>query len=351
MSPLFLIACDDGSKECSDLYNDPNKRSLAPKYCLDAAKNGNAESQMLYGTLLLEENPEEAMKWLEKSAGTNAEARFLLGEIHQTGQYSKKDLTTALFYYRKGCELNHLKSCERVNAIESQDKTLQTQKLKDKQQKEREEKAKQEQLLAQQKLEQQQQLLKMQQEQFELEKRKKEQQLADEKRKLEQQKAAQFNNQNSFSNLQYRDTSNLKFFEGLAAFKENGLYGFVNASGAVVIPPQFSYAGRFSRGRSAVQSPSSKLWGFVDTKGRFIVHPKYCALAAFSESDGLAGVYDGGYRNGDKCVGGKWGFMDVSGNWVIDPVLDYAERFIKGKAKVTYNGETGYINRYGRWVQ
>lgn len=145
-----------------------------------------------------------------------------------------------------------------------------------------------------------------------------------------------------------QDKSSLKFYDGLAAFQENGLYGFVDINGNVVIKPQFKYAGRFSRGRSAVQSTTNDKWGFIDTQGNYVVYPNFCALGAFSENDGLAGVQIGEKVN-NQCVG-KWGFIDTSGNWVISPIFEYAERFVKGKAKVIYNGQSGYINRYGSWV-
>lgn len=145
-----------------------------------------------------------------------------------------------------------------------------------------------------------------------------------------------------------QDKSSLKFYDGLAAFQENGLYGFVDINGNVVIKPQFKYAGRFSRGHSAVQSTTNDKWGFIDTQGNYVVYPNFCALGAFSENDGLAGVQIGEKVN-NQCVG-KWGFIDTSGNWVISPIFEYAERFVKGKAKVIYNGQSGYINRYGSWV-
>ena len=54
---------------------------------------------------------------------------------------------------------------------------------------------------------------------------------------------------------------------------------------------------------------------------------------------------------GKNCQGGKWGFIDKSGNWVISPVLDGIETvFRNGVAKVIYNGQTGYINKQGQWV-
>lgn len=141
---------------------------------------------------------------------------------------------------------------------------------------------------------------------------------------------------------------NLQYYNGLAKFEQNGLWGFIDKKGNIAIAPQFSYVGRFSRERAAVQVQNG-LWGFINKQGQYVVTPSFCTVGAFSETDGLAGVYYGGYRSGNQCLGGKWGFIDVNGNWVISE-LDYAEKFVKGKAKVTYKGYTGYIDRYGNWV-
>lgn len=143
------------------------------------------------------------------------------------------------------------------------------------------------------------------------------------------------------------DVQGLDFQENLAKFQQNGLWGFVDRQGNIVISPQFSGAGGFYNGRAVVQV-SNQNWGYIDKKGNWIVSPQYCMAGRFSE--GLAGVYVNGYRSGDNCYGGKWGFIDVNGNFVINAVFDEATRFNKGKAKVTYKGQSGYINRNAQWV-
>lgn len=361
--PIVLTGCfDNNAKQCSELFNDQSKQSLAIKYCEKSANEGSTESQMLLGKLLLAEGDiQQAVSWLEKSAGNNAEARFILGTIYETDKYHKKDEVTSLFYYRKGCELGNFKSCERVNAFEEKQKLAEEGKVK--------QKLEQEALVKRQKEEQK---LAEEKKVFELEKANEQKRLELERKKLlleeERIKAlntlkAEINSKptqetNTFSRIEqkgYLDlssyTGKLKFYNGLSAFNENGLYGFVDPSGKIVIPPKFKYAGRFSRERAAVQSAYNDLWGFIDTQGNYITKVEFCTLGAFSERDGLAGVYKNGYKVGDSCQGGKWGFIDTEGRWVIDPVLDKAERFINGKAKVVYNGVDGYINRNGQWVE
>lgn len=136
----------------------------------------------------------------------------------------------------------------------------------------------------------------------------------------------------------------------LQKFEQNGLWGFTDQYGNIVINAQFLAIGGFYHERAAVQSAHNRMWGFIDKSGNWVVDPQFCIVGRFSE--GLAGVYHNGYLNTDnQCVGGKWGYLNTNGNWVINPVFEYAERFKNGKAKVAYQGYTGYINQSGQWVE
>lgn len=357
--PTLLAGCfDENAKHCQSLSHDSSKRMLALDYCQKAAEAGDTLSQLQLGKLLLADNHlQQAVGWLKKSANQNEEAQFLLGELHESGKLDEANLISAKFYYEKSCQLGSLKACERLNLLVEKQKAEQAKALEAEKAKARQEAKEVEQkkfALEQQKIDAQRKLLEEQKQMLNEERKLREQQLAEERRLLEERKRLEMQQNSPATQTpasERRDTTGLKFFDGLAAFTENGLYGFVNHFGEVVIKPQFAYAGRFSRGRSAVQLTHNNLWGFIDTRGNYVVYPRYCVLGAFSESDGLAGVYEGGYKSGNTCVGGKWGFMDTAGKWVINPELDYVERFIQGKAKVTYQGRTGFINRYGQWVE
>ena len=54
-------------------------------------------------------------------------------------------------------------------------------------------------------------------------------------------------------------------------------FGFLDASGKIVIQPQFIAARDFSEGLAAVQveTEDGKKWGFVDVNGRFVIDPKF----------------------------------------------------------------------------
>jgi hypothetical protein len=48
--------------------------------------------------------------------------------------------------------------------------------------------------------------------------------------------------------------------------------------------------------------------------------------------------------------GGKWGYIDTLGKWVVDPQFDYALNFADGLAPVGVGGKTGYIDKRGKFV-
>ncbi|MBP5241278.1 MAG: WG repeat-containing protein, partial [Bacteroidales bacterium] len=49
-------------------------------------------------------------------------------------------------------------------------------------------------------------------------------------------------------------------------------------------------------------------------------------------------------------VGGDWGFMDKTGNVVIEPQFTEAGDFSEGLAKVSVDWKWGYIDQTGKFV-
>ena len=69
-------------------------------------------------------------------------------------------------------------------------------------------------------------------------------------------------------------------------------------------------------------------WGFVDGTGQYVIEPKYEQVGRFARN-GLAPV----------CVNEKWGYVDRSGQMVIEPQFDRATEFDeKGMAWVEIEG-------------
>lgn len=71
------------------------------------------------------------------------------------------------------------------------------------------------------------------------------------------------------------------FADGLSAFYDYGKrkYGFIDKSGAWVIPAEYEEVHDFSEGLAAVKLPASgdrgAMWGFIDTKGNMVIDAKF----------------------------------------------------------------------------
>ncbi|MDD3409362.1 MAG: WG repeat-containing protein [Eubacteriales bacterium] len=106
----------------------------------------------------------------------------------------------------------------------------------------------------------------------------------------------------------------LPFSEGYAGVTNaEGLAGFINESGAVVIELQYQGVGSFSEGYAAFRQ--KKKWGFVDARGTVVIEPIYKDAAAFVQG---------------RCAvqkGGKWGIIDKSGEWVLKAKYDEITAF------------------------
>lgn len=362
-SSFILTGClDDSAKQCETLFRDENKKLLVGSYCEQAANQGNPNSQYLYAQLLLDKNqPEQAVSYLEKSANQgHSQALYQLGELFLKGKGVDKNPAKATYYWQQSCNKGEQKACANLFEREQADREAQAQVEKREQArqkaeedarlaKEREEQARQKVLAereAKQKAEQAR--LEAERKAFEQQKQAEQARLAEQRQALQAER-----NSSSFTNDSRQtdfDPSQYTFYEGLAKFEQDGKVGYLDTNGNIVISAQFKRAGRFSEGIANVQGLNG-LWGYIDKSGRWIVEPIFVCSARFLQ--GLAGVYWGGYINASgQCVAGKWGFLNKSGDWAIQPVFDEAQGFSKDtkgqvKAKVTYQGNSFYIDRNG----
>lgn len=78
------------------------------------------------------------------------------------------------------------------------------------------------------------------------------------------------------------------FSEGLAAVQKNGMIGFINRKGEVVIPFRYPYHGNplsefiFSNGHCVVADTTGKC-GVINRKGDWVIQPKYDNIDAYEE--------------------------------------------------------------------
>lgn len=161
-----------------------------------------------------------------------------------------------------------------------------------------------------------------------------------------------------------RDYSN-----GLSAYYENGLWGFVSPSGKVVIAPAFEEVADYN-GTSALVKQNGK-WGAVNYYGDFIHACEYDSISEFEDGVAMAekdGVKSYLYEDGKKktlptayefypfsdgfarikdAKSGKWGYADTKGVIRINPRYDSATDFNSGLAVVTQGGKAYSVNKAG----
>lgn len=134
---------------------------------------------------------------------------------------------------------------------------------------------------------------------------------------------------------------------------ENGMWGYADQSGKVVIAARFDAARPFARGVAQVglvdeelpeidASPNIK-WGYIDERGRVLVELRYAVLRDFSEGLAAAAVLNSGRPERISAGRGdrrnlRWGYVDASGREVIPMQFLAAGDFAEGLAPVNPGG-------------
>jgi WG containing repeat len=138
--------------------------------------------------------------------------------------------------------------------------------------------------------------------------------------------------------------------------------GYVDSTGRAVIAPQFESASSFSESLAAVVKDRRR--GYIDHSGKMVFQLPIECSDAESFHEGLAAVAMGGEGDASKSwkifKGAKWGFVDKTGKLVI-PATFYVDRngggsgpaFCDGLANVAVGDELtrkyGFIDKSGRW--
>jgi len=135
-------------------------------------------------------------------------------------------------------------------------------------------------------------------------------------------------------------------------FPEGGHFGFVDKTGAVVIPANFFVAQDFSEGMAAVrvEETADSKYGYIDRTGRFTITPRFNYGGPFSE--GLAAVETSARIVGDQVVDIAWGYADKTGGLAIPARYEFAGTFSEGLARVAIRAgrSMGYIDSSGKLV-
>lgn len=143
------------------------------------------------------------------------------------------------------------------------------------------------------------------------------------------------------------------FVEGMAAVNKNGEWGFIDIKGNMVIKPQFEEVSDFSEQGYAIGLFDDDHMVFFDKTGKTINIAEYLTNLYFDsnfsedmvlivdEYDGLALVE----------LNGKYGFIDKTGKFVIEPQFRDASQFFEGLAIIeTIDFKQGVIDKSGKIV-
>ena len=120
-------------------------------------------------------------------------------------------------------------------------------------------------------------------------------------------------------------------FEGKSSVVcEGGKSGFIDQVGNVVIPCRFKGLGRFKDGLCSING------GFIQHSGDWIVEPRFLVAGDFSEGRAFA-----------STDGEMFGFIDLNGEFVIRAEFQQCRQFSGGLAAVLQEGRWGYIDNRG----
>ncbi|MFA4985246.1 MAG: WG repeat-containing protein [Candidatus Brocadiia bacterium] len=153
-------------------------------------------------------------------------------------------------------------------------------------------------------------------------------------------------------------------------FKKNGLWGFLDASLKVKIPPMYIEEDSFYGDNAPVRTLRG--WGFIDREGRVVVEPQYAELAPapYDEDCGFAKLAVGprmqladsfgrligvvfeqicSFHEGLAAAmsAGKWGYIDARARTCIPMRFAAAGDFSEGLAPVCNGSKWGYIGLDG----
>lgn len=135
----------------------------------------------------------------------------------------------------------------------------------------------------------------------------------------------------------------------LKPLKINEKYGYIDHQGKLVIQAQFDMAYKFSEGLAGVMVNSK--FGYIDQKGKMVIPLQFDDIGAFSEELAAVMVFYEQLRFGvvEKNYP-KWGYINKTGAWIIQPSFEMAYSFKNGQAKIRIGNEERYIDNMGRLI-
>ena len=145
-------------------------------------------------------------------------------------------------------------------------------------------------------------------------------------------------------------------------------WGFIDKAGKLVIAAEFDDVGPFSEGLAAVNQNGK--WGYIDRTGQVVIPINYKSAWAFHEGFARVLPFDGpdhfitkhgtilsgenwsaadDFSNGRArvMVGNLFGYVDTSGQLLIQPIYSRGWNFDEGVCIVEYQDKLGVIDLEG----
>ena len=141
--------------------------------------------------------------------------------------------------------------------------------------------------------------------------------------------------------------------DGLLSFKQtsDGLFGYIDEQGGVVISPGYSVALPFEKGRAIVNASkdfSVNQYGLIDKKGAEIIKPLYNDAQILGEDRVAVGKARDVIQ---PYAGSRYAIADWNGRILSEFVYMDVSRFHHGYASATDGQRTFFIDRSGRVIR
>lgn len=171
-----------------------------------------------------------------------------------------------------------------------------------------------------------------------------------------------------------KDVASVKpFVNGYAPFTDFAkMVGFINNKGEKVVSASFVSVGEFENGVAWAKNANKKI-GFINAVGKWVIEPGFLSAKNFDAVSGLArvktldgwaytnidgeiikidtesfGDFNDGLAKGKK--GGKIGYYNNKGEWIVAPEFDGGNNFKNGFAAIKKGKKWGFVNTAGEIV-
>lgn len=126
------------------------------------------------------------------------------------------------------------------------------------------------------------------------------------------------------------------YSEGLKAVEQDGMWGFVNLDGELVIPYKYHYVRSFHNGLAMVKL--SGKWGYIDWLGNELIPIEFDEVTSFRDSHAFV------------KKDGRVGLLNVAGNVSYDyeRIKEFTFPYIWLDSKPMFDG--GDTNKFSAWV-